>query len=145
MVKLDVDPEMVIVPGVWELRVPPERIPPILDPEELSALMVAFEGRPVAVGDEPPEVVVLVAEPDLSGYLIPLDGQLPDSIASMGTKVPSMTDPFKLKNHSIALRVLPSHSKAGVTPEADFSAEVNDDKVWVAVLLGVMPAAASQS
>lgn len=47
MVKLEVDPEMVIVPGVWELRVPPERIPPILEPEELSALRVAFEGRPV--------------------------------------------------------------------------------------------------
>lgn len=31
------------------------------------------------------------------------------------------------------------------TPEADFSAEVNEDKVWVAVLLGVIPAAASQS
>lgn len=53
MVKLDVDPEMVIVPGVWELRVPPERIPPILDPEELSALMVAFEGRPVWLVNHP--------------------------------------------------------------------------------------------
>ena len=66
-------------------------------------------------------VVVVVGVPLLGGYLIPVDGQDPAFGASatrikiiralnlgsmkvylpMGTNVPSMTDPFRLKYHSI--------------------------------------------
>ena len=66
-------------------------------------------------------VVVVVDEPLLGGYLIPVDGQDPAFGASatrikiirtlsvgdmevylpMGTNMPSMTDPFRLKYHSI--------------------------------------------
>lgn len=45
MVKLEVVPERVIVPGVCALSVPPVRIPPTLLPEELMAARVALEGR----------------------------------------------------------------------------------------------------
>ena len=63
----------------------------------------------------------------------------------IGTKVPSMREPFTLKYHSISLRVLPSQFNAGVTPEASFSAFVRVESVKVLLEEGVMPAAESQS
>ena len=72
------------------------------------------------------EVVVVVAvEPVLGGYLMPLEPHEPLEGASIATKVPSMTEPLRLKYHSIAFRLLPSQLSAGVTPDADLSAEVS--------------------
>lgn len=56
-----------------------------------------------------------------------------------------MSEPFTLKYQLIWLREDPSQSSDGVTPDADFSAEVMADRVYVLLVLGVMPAAASQS
>ena len=81
-------------------------------------------------------VVVVVGVPLLGGYLIPVDGQDPAFGASatrikiiralnlgsmkvylpMGTNVPSMTDPFRLKYHSIWFNVPEVQSRAGVNP-----------------------------
>ena len=58
----------------------------------------------------------------------------------MGTKVPSMTEPFRLKYHSIAFRLAPSQFNAGVTPVADLRAEVSVESEYVLLLSGVMPA-----
>ena len=44
-------------------------------------------------------------------------------------KSPSMTEPFRLKYQLIWLREVPSQLSAGVTPDADFSADVMVDKV----------------
>jgi len=93
-VKLELDPESVYVARVWVDQVPAERRPPV----EL-ALIVALVGilpaGPVEVG--PPEEVVLVGVPDLSGYLIPLVGQEPALGALIGTNVPSITEPLRWK------------------------------------------------
>jgi hypothetical protein len=63
----------------------------------------------------------------------------------MGTKDPSMIDPFRLKYHDMAFSVLPLQSKAGVTPEALFSAEMRVESVNVLDVLGRMLALDSQS
>jgi len=102
-VTLELDPESVYVAGVCVDNVPAARRPPlVLD------LIVALVGRlsRELVDVEPSEevlvvlivpivVVVIVGEPDLSGYLIPLEGQEPALGALIGTNVPSMTEPLR--------------------------------------------------
>ena len=56
-----------------------------------------------------------------------------------------MTDPFKLKYQLIWFKFLPLQSNAGVTPDADFKAEVIWERVKVLLESGVMPALASHS
>lgn len=60
-------------------------------------MIVDFEGAAVPVGEELVVVVVPVEPPDLGGYLIPELGQDPDEGASIGTNVPSIREPFRLK------------------------------------------------
>ena len=95
----------------------------------------------------PLEVVVEVPveEPDLGGYLMPLELHEPLDGASIMTKSPSMTEPLRLKYHSISFRLLPSQLRAGVTPDALLRALVSDERVWVVLDEGVMPASASHS
>lgn len=93
----------------------------------------------------PRALLVLAGEPLLSGYLMPLDLQEPAEGASvrvrrelvhhhtskvkasspMGTKVPSRSEPLRLKYHSMALRLEPWQFNAGVTPAADLRALVS--------------------
>jgi len=98
-VTLELDPESVYVAGVCVDNVPAARRPPlVLD------LIVALVGRlsRELVDVEPSEEVlvvlivpIVVGEPDLSGYLIPLEGQEPALGALIGTNVPSMTEPLR--------------------------------------------------
>ena len=53
-----------------------------------------------------------------------------------------MTDPLRLKYHSMALRLLPLQFSAGVTPVADLRALVRVVSVYVVLVEGVMPALA---
>ena len=89
--------------------------------------------------------MVVAVEPVLGGYLMPLEPHEPFEGASMATNSPSMTEPLRLKYHSIAFSVLPSQLSAGVTPEALLRAEVSVESVNVLLEEGVMPASASQS
>jgi len=80
--------------------VPAVRRPPVELPVERNAVIVAFAGSPLPdVGEEPtdPVVVVGAAEPDLGGYFMPDEGQVPFSGASIGVNVPSIKDPLRLK------------------------------------------------
>lgn len=106
------------------------------------------------------QLTVGVPELDLGGYLIPEEGQDPAFGAStitsvhrpphrcadvlIGTKTPSMIDPFKLKYHEIPFRVPALQSNAGVTPDALLRAEVRVERVNVADVLGRMPALDNQ-
>ena len=56
-----------------------------------------------------------------------------------------MTEPLRLKYHSMELRLPLSQFSAGVTPDADFRALVSVESVKVLLELGVMPALASHS
>jgi len=156
MVKLDVVPESVYVARVWVDHVPRERSPPTVEPPD-TAWMVALEGKVPGAGvDVPPgelevedgvpvdEDVGEVEPPLFGGYLIPDEGQVPASGASIGTKVPSMMEPFKLKYQLAAFRVLESQLRAGVKPDCAFSAEVSWERVNVLEVLGVIPSFDSQ-
>jgi len=112
--------------------------------------MVALLGRlPGAPVDEPPPAVEVVlgteVPPLLGGYLIPDEGQEPAFGALMGTKVPSMIDPFKLKYQLIWFKAPDSQSSAGVKPpDCAANAVVNWDRVKVLDVLGVIPSFSSQ-
>jgi len=112
-VKLLVLPVRVNVASVCVDHVPRESRPPVEEPAKL-AWIVAREGSVLGVPVGLPVVVVVVvetvlvevvlvdvsvvdvetADPVFSGYLMPLDPQLPLSGASIGTKVPSIKEPF---------------------------------------------------
>lgn len=147
MVKLELVPEMVYVARVCVDQVPSERSPPTSELDDCRALIVAFVGKsgvgvPVGVGVG---VVVPVGVPDFKGYLIPLDGHEPAFGAEIETKTPSMTEPFRLKYQEMALREPDWQSSTGVNPpEADLSADVRVERVYVLVEDGVIPALASQ-
>jgi len=70
---------------------------------------------------------------------MPLVGQVLDSGELMGTNVPSIREPFKLKYQEIVFKLDPLHPRAGVNPVSAFRALVN----WVSVKLaeeeGTMP------
>lgn len=69
------------------------------------------------------------------------DEQLPVSAALIGTKVPSIADPTKLKYQEIWVIVLESQSSEGVNPpEPDANAEVSWESLYVLVAEGVIPA-----
>jgi len=151
-VKLLVDPESVYVARVCVDHVPRDRSPPTSEPD-CRAFMVALVGRVpgvlVSEGDvvvvvEPPPLVVVTGVPVLGGYLIPLDGQEPPEGALIGTKTPSMAEPFKLKYQEIAPSEPDVQSSAGVTPAADLRADVRAERVYVLEESGVIPALASQ-
>jgi len=102
-VKLELDPDSVYVARVCVDQVPAERSPPVVL-DLIMALVGILPGAPVVeLLDEVlvvlvelvelVELVVLTGEPDLSGYLIPLEGQEPALGALIGTKIPSMTEP----------------------------------------------------
>lgn len=77
-------------------------------------------------------VEVDAGDPVLRGYLMPLEGHDPASLegAEIGTNVPSITDPSKLKNQLIESKVLPSQSSDGVKPPDSVSnAEVKEARV----------------
>ena len=74
-------------------------------------------------------VVVEAGEPDLGGYLMPLEPHEPFEGASMATNSPSMTEPLRLKYHSMALRLELWQFSAGVTPDAALSALVSAERV----------------
>ena len=76
---------------------------------------------------------------------MPLEPHEPFEGASIMTKSPSMTEPLRLKYHSIEFRLLLSQLSAGVTPDASLSASVSVVSVYVLLDEGVMPASASQS
>jgi hypothetical protein len=156
MVKLEVVPERVYVASVWVDQVPAERSPPTVEPE-LMAWIVALDGSVpgVPVGDELElevvlvvvlvvvvEVVVELLPPLFRGYLIPEEGQVPASGASIGTNVPSMMEPFKLKYQLIAFSVPEVQLRAGMKPDWACKAEVSCERVKVFEVLGVIPALA---
>lgn len=109
--------------------------------------------------------VVETGDPVFKGYLIPLEGQslstgesssgcfqhgmipiideLTPMYSPMGTNVPSIIDPFKLKYHAISFKLLPSHVSIGVTPASAASAFSSDVSVCVVEEDGVMPWLAS--
>lgn len=160
MVKLELVPEMVYVARVCVDQVPSERSPPTSEPGDCRALIVALVGKlggvpvgvevgvvvPVVVVDVVGGgVVVPVGVPDFKGYVIPLDGHDPALGAEIGMNAPSMIEPFRLKYQEMALREPDWQLSAGVNPpEADWSADVSAERVYVWVDDGVIPALASQ-
>lgn len=98
IVKLEAEPEIVNVASVCVDHVPRDKSPPKVDPEWM-ALIVALAGiaPPVPVGLDEVVVAVGLGLPDLGGYFIPLEGHEPAFGALIGTNVPSIIDPFKLK------------------------------------------------
>lgn len=94
IVKLEALPEMVYVAAVCVDHVPAvSKLPVVL------AWRCALLGRPVEVGVDPEVVGVPLPllEPVLSGYLSPVDAQDPFFGASIATKSPSISEPFRLK------------------------------------------------
>lgn len=98
------------------------------------------------MGEDPVLVdVVVTGDPVLTGYLMPLEGQEPAAGADIGTKVPSIMDPLRLKYQLMAFKVLPLQLNAGVNPpDAAFKADVSEERVCVAELDGVIPWFANQ-
>lgn len=104
MVKLEVVPESVYLARVCVDQTPEDSNPPMELPDSkawIVALVGRVPGAPVVVVGRVPVVVGVGLPLVLGGYLIPEEGQDPAFGASIGTKVPSIIDPFKLKYHLI--------------------------------------------
>jgi len=75
---------------------------------------------------------LVVVPPLFGGYLIPLDGQDPAFGALIGTKVPSIMDPFKLKYQLIWFNAPDVQSSAGTKP---YQKGNDQHDVWVSTLV----------